>query len=493
VPADDFTTPKEANTFGDICAQIYTDTQELGDLYTAATNPGTIELQGSEDCLFLNVYTPKNAGNTPKPVMVWIHGGAFLLGSGSNVTFNPTHIVDQEKSVAVTLNYRLGIYGFLNLPDAYKKTGITSGNFGLQDQALALKWVHDNIALFGGDPAQVTIVGESAGSMSVGFHLTDTTTPTSGYFRGAVMQSPYMGFPIKTASHAEQIGSFSASLMLAQCLGQEVTDPMQCLYETMTTEDIAAVQAIGLVYYLGQTLYTGSFSSIFPYEPYIDGEGVQDNLIMGQVAKPLLIGNNRSESNIFLSLFDTEYDFLTEAAYIAFVADMFRDLDTSQLLAMYPFDDAAPLKAIRTLVDDYAFKCPSQYFIAHNAPADTYFYKFNFESSFNRWQNGATCDAPEVCHAADIPYTFDQFYFSDDTPIPNVTDNERAFSQAMITRWGGFIDTLAMSGFIPYDPATGYVIDINNTAPYFYQQSGTFSAEHHCDYWGAYYEVQPNP
>ncbi len=493
IAAEDFVTATEANVFGSICAQIAVDSQELGALYSVAASPNSIDLQGSEDCLFLNVYAPKNSDNIPRPVMIWIHGGAFLMGSGSSITFNPIHIVEQQGSVVVTLNYRLGIFGFLNLPDTYKKEGVTSGNFGLQDQAMAIKWVHDNIALFGGDPEQVTIVGESAGSMSVGFHLTNTASPTNDYFHGAVMQSPYMGFPIKTESHAEKVGQFSANLMLDRCLSKQVSDPMHCLYETMTTEDIAAIEAIGLLNYLGDTLLTRSFSSVFPYEPYIDGEGVKENLINGEITKPLLIGNNRSESNIFLKIFDSKHKLMTEAGYITFVFAMFPDLNPLELLAIYPFDGHAPMKAIRSLVDDYAFKCASQYFITHESSADTFIYKFDFESSFNRWQNSKTCDAPEICHAADIPYTFDQFYFSNTKEIPKITDNEKAFSLAMIDRWNGFIRTLTMNGFTPYDPSTENVIEINNTAPYFFTQSGTFSTEHHCDYWGHYYEVQQNP
>ncbi len=142
--------------------------------------------------------------------------------------FNPTHIVEQESVIVVTLNYRLGIFGFLNLPEAYKKEGVSSANFGLQDQALAIKWVYENIEQFGGDKEKITIMGESAGSMSVGFHLVNNDAPTSDYFRAAIMQSPYMGFPVKTETHAQKVGSFSADLMLAKCKDDNVEDPMQC-------------------------------------------------------------------------------------------------------------------------------------------------------------------------------------------------------------------------------------------------------------------------
>lgn len=123
---------------------------------------------GSEDCLFLNVYTTVGSGKgsiTAKlPVMVWIHGGAFCSGSGDSSIYNPEYLV-QEGVVVVTINYRLGPLGFLYLPavDIY-------GNMGLKDQRLALKWVRDNITSFGGDRDNVTLFGESAGGVSVHLH-----------------------------------------------------------------------------------------------------------------------------------------------------------------------------------------------------------------------------------------------------------------------------------------------------------------------------------
>nr|CAD7574329.1 unnamed protein product [Timema californicum] len=124
-------------------------------------------IQGEEDCLYLNVYTPKLPGGyTPlKPVMVWIHGGGFHEGSGNTTIFGPDYLVHADV-VLVTLNYRLGVLGFLCLNDTD-----VSGNNGLKDQVEALKWVQQNIAQFAGDPGNVTIFGESAGGACVHYHL----------------------------------------------------------------------------------------------------------------------------------------------------------------------------------------------------------------------------------------------------------------------------------------------------------------------------------
>ena len=136
---------------------------------------------GREDCLQLNVYSPDLKPNSPLPVMVWIHGGGFVIGSGSSVLQGPGFLMDHDV-VVVSINYRLGIFGFLSL-----ETEDAPGNLGLWDQRMALVWVRKNIAYFGGNPNKVTIFGESAGSMSVNFHL--LSPQSRGLFHQAIMQS----------------------------------------------------------------------------------------------------------------------------------------------------------------------------------------------------------------------------------------------------------------------------------------------------------------
>jgi bile salt-stimulated lipase len=120
---------------------------------------GPADFGGEEDCLYLNVYTKSLTGS--RPVMVYIHGGGFLIGSGNTWWFGPNYIV-QEDVVYVAMNYRLGALGFLATGD-----GAAQGNYGLKDQTEALRWIRKNIAKFGGNPDEVTIFGESAGSVSV--------------------------------------------------------------------------------------------------------------------------------------------------------------------------------------------------------------------------------------------------------------------------------------------------------------------------------------
>lgn len=126
-----------------------------------------IDDEQSEDCLYLNVWTP-GADRTKRPVMVWIHGGAFTIGSGSQGIYDGSVLARRGDVVVVTINYRMGPFGFLRLKDITDGKIPSSGNEGLLDQIAALEWVRDNIADFGGDPENVTIFGESAGGMSVG-------------------------------------------------------------------------------------------------------------------------------------------------------------------------------------------------------------------------------------------------------------------------------------------------------------------------------------
>ncbi|XP_018579198.1 esterase FE4-like [Anoplophora glabripennis] len=136
--------------------------------------------QGSEDCLYINVYTPNLKGRK-LPVMAWIHGGGFNLGNSSYISYGPDYLLEKD-IVFVSFNYRLGIYGFGSTEDS-----TCPGNFGFKDQILALKWVQDNVASFGGDPKKVTIFGGSAGSASVSYLL--QTNLTRDLFRAGIMES----------------------------------------------------------------------------------------------------------------------------------------------------------------------------------------------------------------------------------------------------------------------------------------------------------------
>ena len=145
---------------------------------------GDFERPQSEDCLTLNIWTPA-ADSAKRPVLVWIHGGAFASGSGSLPWYSGERFAANGDVVVVSINYRLGALGFLCLP------GVSDGNLGLLDQVAALRFVRDNIAAFGGDPDNVTVVGQSAGAASIAILM--TMPPARGLFRRAILQSTPFG------------------------------------------------------------------------------------------------------------------------------------------------------------------------------------------------------------------------------------------------------------------------------------------------------------
>jgi para-nitrobenzyl esterase len=182
-----------------------------------------------EDCLYLNVTTPHRPGRRPLPVMVWIHGGSYVNGSGAS--YNASRLALEGDVVVVTVNYRLGALGFLALPALTgEQPGIQSGNYGIEDQQAALRWVRRNALAFGGDPRNVTIFGESAGAGSVCAHLVSPTA--AGLFHRAIGQSFSCAAPARTSQAAETAGTAFAAghgcadpAAVAACLrGKPVAD-----------------------------------------------------------------------------------------------------------------------------------------------------------------------------------------------------------------------------------------------------------------------------
>src|SRR5215469_1564910 len=184
----------------------------------------------SEDCLFLNIWTPRAAVDRGRqlPVMVFIHGGYFVFGAGSLPIYDGAYLSASGNVVVVTLNYRLGSLGFLAVPEL----GLT-GNYGILDQRQALHWVAENIAAFGGDPGKVTIFGESAGAMSVGLHLFSIPADRS-LFRAAIMESNPLALPYP--SLLAQVEAKWQAFRQALCF--ETNAPLNC---TFTVASLRAV------------------------------------------------------------------------------------------------------------------------------------------------------------------------------------------------------------------------------------------------------------
>lgn len=173
----------EARYAPPVAHSAWKDTLDVSKFGASAMQPFGAKVLGSEDCLYLNVYTPK-ADDHKRPVVVWVHGGSMTNGSGNSM--NGHAFADRDDIVAITINYRLGALGFLYLGDLEKKYA-QSGNLGLLDVVAALKWIHENIVAFGGDPDRVTIMGESAGAKLLSAVM--VSPASKGLYQQAILES----------------------------------------------------------------------------------------------------------------------------------------------------------------------------------------------------------------------------------------------------------------------------------------------------------------
>ncbi|GCE21729.1 carboxylesterase/lipase family protein [Dictyobacter kobayashii] len=244
-----------------------------------------------EDCLYLNVWTP-GLGQGRRPVLVWIHGGALVSGSGSEPQYDGTKFAFDGDMIVVTLNYRLGAAGFLYLGDLLGEKYASSGNSGLLDIVAALKWVHDNIARFGGDPGRVTIMGESAGAMCVGALL--ALPAAQGFFQQAILESGAGQTTRDTASATSFTRRFLAGL------GLSAHDAKKLL--TLSTDELLAAQIRFI-----QSESIGGVRHLRYFGPVVDGTTLPhyplDAVAQGKGARvPLLLGTNRDEARLYMAL-----------------------------------------------------------------------------------------------------------------------------------------------------------------------------------------------
>ncbi|MDQ3034345.1 MAG: carboxylesterase family protein [Myxococcota bacterium] len=303
-----------------------------------------------EDCLFLNVHTP-DPRPEGAPVMVWIHGGAFVFGEGLQLDRGTAGDVLAQRygMIVVSMNYRLGAFGFL----ADSALG-ASGNEGFEDQQLALRWVRDHIAAFGGDPAQVTIAGESAGGISVCHHL--VAPGSRGLFARAISQSGLCDSPLTPRDEAAVLAS-----RLAMELGcASASDPAACMREqtAMAVREAAALEG-DVVALLGDSSRFG---------PSIDGTVIPSSFRAavegGEVADvPVVMGWNADEGTFFIALAEQQGTVVDEAAYRTAIDSLAlsHGIEASAIEAAYPlasYDD--PGAAIAAMIGHASLACPSR-------------------------------------------------------------------------------------------------------------------------------------
>lgn len=235
----------------------------------------------SEDCLYLNVWTPAQSDKEGLPVLVYFFGGGFVAGDGSEGRYDGESMA-RKGIVAVTVNYRLGVFGFFAYPELTEESPHrASGNYGLLDQHAALEWVHDNIAAFGGDPKRVTIAGESAGSISVSAQM---ASPLSkGLIAGAIGES---GSILGTLSAVPLAEAEQSGVDFASGLGLGDTPALTALRAMAAESLLEATAKPGLPWF--RPTIDGYFLPRDPLEIYAAGE---------QAHVPLLVGSNSAESD----------------------------------------------------------------------------------------------------------------------------------------------------------------------------------------------------
>jgi para-nitrobenzyl esterase len=332
----------------------------------------------SEDCLYLNVWSP-GADDKKRPVMVWIHGGAFVSGSGSSTWYDGTSFAAEGDVVVVTINYRLGILGFLHLGEIGGGEYATSGNCGIQDQVAALQWVQENIAAFGGDPNNVTIFGESAGAMSIGVLLGFPSA--QGLFHKAILQSGAAANVHSSEKATKIAGNLLAALQVEPSNLSKLAElPVEQLIQAA---DLVPPMSLGPV-------IDGISLPKHPEEAIAEGSAKDVTI---------LIGTNKDEYNIF-SAFDPEWKNADESKVTKIFEKTFGPM--VQLISTYlggnkPLSQELYNKLLTMSVFTYPAQKLSEMQVKQGA--SVWMYRFD-------WETPVFGGVLKSTHALEIPFVF---------------------------------------------------------------------------------------
>ncbi len=410
----------------------------------------------SEDCLYLNVFTPAGARGRHLPVMVWVHGGSLRTGESND--YNPAALV-RDGVVVVTINYRLGALGFLADAALASRPGAPSGNYGLMDQQAALRWVQHNIRGFGGDPGDVTLFGESAGGLST---LAQLASPGArGLFQRAIVESGTYDPTQQPLAAAEAAGQAFAAK--AGC----ASNTAACLRGLPVSTILANQNPVG-------------------YTPDVDGavltQSVKTALARGQFNRvPVVIGTNHDEYRLFVAVIQFLGGRVTAANYQSMIASTLSvpAATAAKIAAQYPLSRyPSPPVALGAVGTDAIFAChalTAEESLARYVP--TYAYEFNDE-------NAPELFLPPVgfpygaAHASELPYLFSQTTAS--RPIP-FTKAQQQLAAAMKQDWTNLAKTgIPATGWPRFTGTSQQMLSLVPPQP---QPETNFSAEHHCAFW----------
>ncbi len=354
------------------------------------------ELQ-DEDCLFLNIWTP-GIDAARRPVMVWIHGGAFIIGAGSQKTYQENTLVPRGDIVLVSINYRLGALGFMNLKEITGGKIPATGCEGLLDQIAAIEWVHDNIETFGGNPDNITVFGESAGGMSIGCLM--GMPAAGGKFQKGILESG----AANTVSSLEESVAAAKQFLDILGLGGNDIDALRSL----TVEQLLSTQQK-----LGDIMRAKD-NRITPFQPVVDGAAIPEipiEAIKKGSASGIktLAGTNLEEVKLF-TIMDPAVQNMDEAGMAKRLEGLIPPQHVSSVIAAYRKgrgkrgEGTSPTDILTAIQTDLMFRMPALRLVEaqckNNQPAYNYLFT---------WKSPVMGGVLGACHALEIGFVFGNY------------------------------------------------------------------------------------
>ena len=394
---------------------------------------------GSEDCLYLNIWSPVTTDSRKLPVMFFIHGGSDAFGSASEPVYNARHL-SKKGVVVVTINYRLGLLGFMG--DKYltaEDPNKTSGNYGMLDIIAALKWVKANISNFNGDPTHITVFGESAGAIDTCLLLFSPLA--KDLFSNAIMESGSCLFINDDQKASDAVGTRVEKLL--NCDG--TPDVAACMRSKATDELVMA----------GDKIYSNELTGLYPHvDGYFLTETPKLALANGHVPTlPVIAGTNRDEATAFTYAMniDTENDYNLLMAQYGMIGGFSKD----DLIKHYPVANYKNYRdAFNHFMTDVLFVCPTRKFLrdVSKAGGSAYQYEFTYEYP------GSTLG---VTHGAELFYVFGSY------SQPVIPDIETV-SNAFISYWTRFAamsnpNNTGLTNWPAYDKTTNPYLILDKT------------------------------
>ena len=389
----------------------------------------------SEDCLFVNVWTPSLKPAQPAPVMVWIHGGSFVSGAGSLPGYDGSRLA-MRNVVVVTINYRMGVFGYMAHPDLTAESPHhTSGNYALLDQMAALRWVRDNVAPFGGDPRNITVFGESAGASSIAYMIASPLA--AGLFDKAIIESPGLLFAPEPELRSDYRGITNMEAV-GLAVGPHIADLRALSADALMEQSYAASKKLFGPGGTGRTRLRAATPLDDPngvhlaWTPFADGYIIPDQLAKLYVDNrftriPVLIGTNTNEGNLFL----THYHATNADSFNAWVDQAYAPCGKAVLAQYAPPPQATPDQlhaAADRLLTDSLFL-----YGAFSVARATHGYLYRFTRVSPRAQRLGL----GAYHSSEIPYVLGHTLNAPD----DYAEADRKLSDQIMTMWVHFART----------------------------------------------------